>query len=171
METQTVINMYKTRGFTVTRVVGDQEFACIANKILPTPINIADADNHVHEVEQSIRTIKERTQCHVQGLPFRQIPKAMMQAAIENANKVMNQFPLKNGASNTLSPLTIMTGRPNPNYNDMKIEFGAYAQVFEANNPTNTAKARTTGAIALTPTGNAQGGFHFLSLATGRKLS
>jgi hypothetical protein len=51
METQVVINMCETRGFTVTRVEGDQEFACIANKILPTPINIADADDHVHEVE------------------------------------------------------------------------------------------------------------------------
>ncbi len=64
-----------------------------------------------------------------------------------------------------------MTGRPTPDYNDMKIEFGACGQVFEDNNPTNTPIARTTGAIALTPTGNAQGGYFFLSLATGRKLS
>ena len=64
-----------------------------------------------------------------------------------------------------------MTGRPTPNYNDMKIEFGAYAQVFEDNKRTNTPRAQTTGAITLTPTGNAQGGYFFLSLATGRKLS
>jgi hypothetical protein len=31
--------------------------------------------------------------------------------------------------------------------------------------------ARTTGAIALQPTGNAQGGFYFYSLATGRILN
>jgi hypothetical protein len=95
----------------------------------------------------------------------------MMRASIENANKTLNQFPARNGVSDVLSPLTIMTGRPTPDYNDLKIEFGAYAQVFEDNDPTNTVKARTTGAIALTPAGNAQGGFHFLSLATGRKLS
>jgi hypothetical protein len=53
----------------------------------------------------------------------------------------------------------------------MKIEFGAYAQVFEDNDPTNTVRTRTTGAIALTPTGNAQGGYYFLSLTTGRRLS
>jgi hypothetical protein len=64
-----------------------------------------------------------------------------------------------------------MTGRPNLNYNDMKIEFGAYAQVYEDGSPTNTVKARITGAIALTPTGNTQGGYYFLSLTTGRKLS
>ncbi len=91
-----------------------------------------------------------------------------MRAAIENANKVLNQFPARNGVSDTLSPLTITTGRPTPYYNDMKIEFGAYAQVYENGGPTNTVRARTTGAIALTPTGNAQGGYYFLSLTTGR---
>jgi hypothetical protein len=171
IEIQAVIKLYETRGFTVTRVEGEQEFSCLANNLLPTPLNIADADDHVAEVERSIRTIKERVRCLVQGLPFKRITKAMMRAAIENANKTHNQFPVKNGVSDNLSPLTIMTGRPTPDYNDMKIEFGAYAQVFEDNNPTKTPRARTMGAIALTPTGNAQGGYFFLSLATGRKLS
>jgi hypothetical protein len=72
-----------------------------------------------------IQTIKERTRCLLQGLvPYKRIPKIMIMAAIENANKVMNQFPAQNGVSNTLSPLSIMTGRPTPDYNCMKIEFG-----------------------------------------------
>jgi hypothetical protein len=171
METQAVINMHETRGFSIARVEGGREFSCITNELLPTPINIADADDHVAEVERSIRTIKERTRCLVQGLPYRRIPKAMMRAAIENATKVLNHFPAQNGVSDTLSPLTIMTGKPGPDYNDLKIEFGAYTQVFEDNDPTNITKARTTGAIALTPTGNAQGGYFFLSLTTGRKIS
>jgi hypothetical protein len=122
-------------------------------------------------VERPICTTKERTKCLIQGLPFKRIPRAIIRAAIENANKSLNQFPTKKGVSDTLSPLTIMTGRPNPNHNDMKIEFGAYAQVYEDGGPTNTVRARTTGPIALTPTGNAQGGYYFLSLTTGRKLS
>jgi hypothetical protein len=104
-------------------------------------------------------------------VPFKQIPRAMMRAAIEKANKALNQFSATNCVSDTWSPLTIMTGRPNPNYNDMKIKFGAYAQVYKDNKPMNTQRVRTTGAITLTPTGNAQGGYHFLSLTTGRKLS
>jgi hypothetical protein len=88
----------------------------------------------------------------------------MMRAIIEGAHKALNQFPAKNGVSEIMSPLTIMTGRPSPDYNDLRIEFGAYAQVFESNGPTNTVKNRTTGAIALTPTGNAQGGYYFMSL-------
>lgn len=46
--------------------------------------------------------------------------------------------------SDTLSPLVIMAGRPNPDYNNMKIEFGAYTQVFEDNDSMNTLKVRTT---------------------------
>jgi hypothetical protein len=164
--------MYEARGFNVVRVEGDREFACLENELLPTPLNIADADNHVAKIEQSIQTIKERTRCMVQGLPFKRIPKAMIRAIVEHANQLLNMFPARNGVLlSTLSPLTIMTGRQTPNYDDMKIEFGSYAQVFEDNQGTNTVRARTTGAIALGPTGNAQGGFYFLSLVTGRKLS
>jgi hypothetical protein len=54
---------------------------------------------------------------------------------------------------------------------DFKIEFGAYALVFEDNDPTNTMKRRATGAIVLTPTGNTQGGHYFMSLTTGKRLS
>jgi hypothetical protein len=54
----------------------------------------------------------------------------------------------------------------------MKMKFGSYAQVFEENgNTTNTMRMRSTGAIAMTPTANALGGYFFLSLVTGMKLS
>jgi hypothetical protein len=67
--------------------------SCISNGILPIPSNIADADNHVAKVEQSIQIIKERTRCLVQGLPYKRIAKALMRAAIKNANKVLKLFP------------------------------------------------------------------------------
>jgi hypothetical protein len=171
METRAIVNMYKSRGFNVTRLEADQEFQCITNDVLPTILNVADADDHVHEVERSIRTIKERTRCTVQGLPFRRMPKIMVRAAVEGAHKALHQFPAKNGISKVLSPLTIMTGQPKPDFNDFKIEFGAYALVFEDNDPTNTMRTRATRAIALTPTGNTQGGHYFMSLTTGKRLS
>ena len=101
-------------------------------------MNIANADDHVHEVERSIRTVKERTRCTVQGLPFRQIPRIIIRATIEAAHKSLNQVPAQNVISQHLSPTTKVTGRPSPDYNDMSIEFGAYAQVFEDNDPSNT---------------------------------
>ncbi len=44
-------------------------------------------------------------------------------------------------------------------------------QRFEDNTPSNTLKSRALGAIALSPTGNAQGDFYFMLPATGKKLS
>lgn len=53
----------------------------------------------------------------------------------------------------------------------MSLEFGSYVQLFEDNNPSNTLHSRTLGAIALRPTGNANGDYAFLSLATGRRIT
>jgi hypothetical protein len=99
VETQAVLNMYKAQGFNITRVEGDREFVCITKDILPIQLNAANADDHVHEVERSIRTAKECRRCAVQGFPFKRIPKAMMRAAIEEAHKALNQFPAHNGVS------------------------------------------------------------------------
>jgi len=128
-------------------------------------------DDHVGEVERSIRTIKERTRTTIHGLPFKRLPKLMIQELVHHAVKGLNQFPGQNGISDTLSPLTIMTGRANPDYNDLKLEFGSYVQVFEDNDPSNTTTSRNTGAILMNPTGNAQGDYHFMSLTTGKRLS
>ena len=64
-----------------------------------------------------------------------------------------------------------MTGRANPDYNELKLKFGSYVQVFEDNTSRNTTISRNTGAIVLNPTGNAQGDYFFMSLVTGRRLS
>jgi hypothetical protein len=64
-----------------------------------------------------------------------------------------------------------MTGRANPDDNELKLEFGSYVQVFEDNTPSNTTTSCNTGAIVLNPTGNAQGDYFFMSLVTGKRLS
>jgi hypothetical protein len=115
--------------------------------------------------------MKERARTTIHGLPSKRLPKVMIQALVYHAAKGLNQFPAKNGISDTLSPLTIMTGRANPDYNDLKLEFGSYVQVFEDNTPSNTTTSRNTGAIVLNPTGNAQGDYFFMSLVTGKRLS
>jgi len=53
----------------------------------------------------------------------------------------------------------------------MRLELGSYIQLFDNHDPTNTPHTRTLGAIALGPTGNAQGAYYFLSLASGACLS
>jgi hypothetical protein len=102
---------------------------------------------------------------------FKQLPKMNILALVRCAIKVLNQFPALDGVSDTLSLLTIITGRSAPNCNAMKIKFSVYAQVIKHKNPSNTIKAWTTGAIALGPMGNAGGYHYFMSLSSWKHLS
>jgi len=107
----------------------------------------------------------------IHGLPFKRLPKLMITELIRRAVMLLNVFPALDGVSKTLSPRSIMTGKPNLDYNNCKIEFGSYALVFEDNDPTNTTKLHSTRAIALNPTGNTEGDYHFMSLTTGHRLA
>jgi hypothetical protein len=81
----------------------------------------------------------------------------------------LNSFPARDGVSDTLSPCAIVTGSHIDFNKHCKLEFGAYVQAHEEHD--NTMATRTTGAIALRPTGNAQGGYFLYSLSTGRVLN
>jgi hypothetical protein len=166
------LHLYRSRGFSVSDLHTDNEFECIREHILPVHLNTVASDGHVGKVERSIRTIKERNRTTVHGLPFKRLPRLMVREIIKHSVTCLNQLPDDNGVSGTLSPLTIMTGKPNPDFNKMRIEFGSYVQIFEPTTyATNTLRSRTTGAIALTATGNTQGDYYFMSLITGRRLS
>ncbi len=70
-----------------------------------------------------------------------------------------------------MSPRTLLSGR-NMDYNmHCKLEFGSYVQVHEDNKRTNTVKDRTSGATSLGPVGNSQGGYEFMNISTGAKLT
>jgi len=153
-EFQHAMRLYQARGFNIVDVHCDMEFECVQHDFLPTTVNLTPRDAHVGEIERSIRTIKERIRADIHSLPFRRLPKIMIVELVRRAIILLNQFPALDGVSKTLSPKCIMTGKPNLDYNSLKIEFGSYALVFEDNSPTNTTKSRSTGAIALNRTGN-----------------
>jgi len=170
-ETQAIVNLYHARGFTVSDIHTDNELACIREDIRPIHMDVVPVDSHVGEVERSIRTIKERVRATAHGLPFKRLPRLLVQGIVTHAVQTLNQFPWMQGVSDTLSPANIVTGQPAPDYNTLRIEFGTYAQVYEDPHPSNTVRSRSLGAIALTPTGNAHGDVYFLSLATGERIS
>jgi hypothetical protein len=148
-ETKTVLDLYQAQAFTVVDIHANMDFECIQNEVRPRLMNLNAHDDHVGEVKRSIRTIKERVHAYVHSMPFKQLPKMMVVELVRRVVLVLNQFPALDGVSDTLSPLTIMTGKLNPDYHSMKVKFGTYVQVFEENTPTNNNKSQTTGEIAL----------------------
>jgi hypothetical protein len=81
----------------------------------------------------------------------------------------INCFPSADSASATLSLREIVTGMRVTYDKHCQLQFGDYVQTHQSHN--NTMLPRTTGAIALRPTGNEQGGHFFHSLTSGRMLN
>ena len=68
----------------------------------------------------------------------------------------------------TMSPRSILTGlEVDFNYH-CKLEFREYVHTHKEHD--NTMASHTCALIALRPTGNAQGGYYFMSLRTGARI-
>ena len=120
------------------------------------------------EIEQYIRTVKERDRSIYNTLPFVQFPVRMIIEMIYTRNFWLNCFPSANGVSTVMSPRAIVVSSTLDYTKHCQLEFGAYVQTHEEHN--NSMAARTTGETALFPTGNYQGDYYFYSLTSGRSL-
>ena len=129
---ESVINLYKARGFNVNTIHGDNKFdiECLKSAITPTVTQIYGKDKHVDSVERSIQTVKDRTRSICHGLPYQYYTKLMINSLVEYTIYWINVFPSRSGASKTMSPSNIILGRARPNFNYSHIEYGAYAMVF-----------------------------------------
>jgi hypothetical protein len=163
--------LYKNRGFRLMTGHTDNEFEPMRGNLLDLGIelNVVSNDEHVPEIERYIRTVKERTRCIYNSVPFRKMPSRMIVEMVQSSVFWLNMFPPKDGVSTTISPRELLTGLKIDYNKHCKIEYGSYVQVHEDHD--NSMQTRTTGAIALRPTGNSQGGYYFFSLTTGRRLN
>ena len=163
-------SVYRLGGFRITQIDCDKEFEPLQAELadMQIAINAASDDEHVGDIEQYIRTTKERVRSTWNTLPFRKIPHRMLIDFVKGAVFWMNAFPVKNGVSLTHSPRTIVTGHQVDFNHHCRIEPGTYVQTHEEHD--NTMRTRTIGAIALRPKGNTQGGYYFLSLTTGSRV-
>jgi hypothetical protein len=172
--TRHVNTLYNNHGFCVETAMVDSEFAPSKADLLEMGIilNITSANEHVPEIERRIRVIKERTRATRHTLLFTYIPRSMVVAMVRNSATWINTFPVKGGVSPIISPRTTLTGQ---RFYYMKhsrhIAFGAYAQVHYEPTPSNSHFARNLGAICLGPAANLQGGYYFLQLTSGQKIT
>jgi len=149
-----VMQAYTTRGFRVKAILGDGQFQHIQQEIQQKGVilNICSANEHVPEIERYIRTLKERVCSIATVLPFKEYPPRLIVEMVYNCVFWLNSFPHKDGVHDILSPRAIMTGQKIQYDKHCKVEFGTYVQVHEKHN--NSMESRTSGAIALRPSGN-----------------
>jgi hypothetical protein len=163
--------IYQARGFIIDIMIMDGEFESMRGDLAEMNImlNATAADEHVSDVERYIRTVKERCRCIYNTLPFTRMPARLIIEMVYYSVFWLNCFPIRDGVSHNLSPRTIVTGFQIDYNKHCVLQFGSYVQTHEEHD--NTMLSRTTGAIALRPTGNIQGGYYFMSLTTGRRIS
>jgi hypothetical protein len=165
-----IVTLYRSRGFTVTVIKGDGEFECLREGLpAGTQLNTVSEGEHVPEVERLNRTLKERVRCIDATLPFQRIPPRMTIEMVYNCVFWLNCFPPGRGLSATMSPRQIMTGQRIDFRKHCQLEYGSYVQTHDEHD--NTMTQRTTGALAMRPTGNTQGGYWFYNLTTGRLIN
>ena len=152
----------------------DGQFHAIKNDLAErnVELNITSANEHVPDIERFIQVVKEQSRAQYMALPYTKLPYLLVKAIVLHAGKWLNMFCPKGGISGNLSPYTIVTGKKLDYNKDCVLEIGAYVQVHDEKAPRNdTVTPRTTGAIVLGRSGNMQGGYEFMSLATGKKLT
>lgn len=162
--------VYSRRGFVIETILMDGQFEPLRGGLadLQVTLNTVANDEHVPEIERYIRTVKERMRSVYNTLPFERLPGRMVTELAYYAVYWLNNFPALDGISDTLSPRAIVVGSTVDFTAHCRLEYGTYVQTHEQHD--NSMDTRTTGAIALRPTGNLQGGHHFYSLNTGRVL-
>ena len=106
---------------------------------------------------------------YVSFCPILALSALMLKEMIYASIFWLNMFPAHDGISDTLNPQTLMTGYDLDYNKDCQLQFGSYVQMHEEHDNSMHSHT-TTGAIALCPTGNHQGGYYFMSLSTGRHL-
>jgi hypothetical protein len=165
-----VLQVYRGGGFTVTVVATDQEFNYMRGELAENGamLNETSADEHVGEIERFIHTMKERICATYNSLPFERLPTRLVTEMVNSAVFWWNSFPGNSAISDCLSPSEIVLRRGLDYQKHCQLEFGEYVQTHEATG--NSMAPRTVGALALRPSGNAQGGHLFYSLSTGKVL-
>ena len=166
-----ILQVYQRRGFHVEMALMDGEFGHLRGELasLGVTLNEASRDEHVGEIERFIRTVKERMRAIYNTLPFQKIPAQLVAEMAKACVLWLNSLLPQNNFGNALSPCTIVTDQRLDFKRHCRFQFSEYIQTHEQHN--NSMMSRTVGALALRPTGNAQGGFYFLSLSTGRVLN
>ena len=132
---------------------------------------MASRSERVPEIEHRIRIVKERYRAIGHRLPFQRIPKLLTIYIVFYAVRMLNYFPTKSVISDIFIPKTIMSGETLDFKNHLSLLIGQYCQVHEGDFHRNSQVACTKGAICLGPSGNLQGGYKYLALNTGKKIT
>ena len=166
-----ILQIYQRNGFSVEVALMDGEFGHLCGEMasMGVTLNETSWDEHVGDLERFIHTIMEWMRAIYNTLPFHKAPARLVVEMAKACMFWLSSLPPQSSFDNELSPRTIVTGQKLDLKRHCHFQFREYVQTHEEHD--NSMSPRTVGALALHPTGNAQGSFHFMSLSTGWVLN
>ena len=90
---------YARAGFTVQTILMDNKFEKLRDHIPMLALNIPAAHEHVGDIEQRIRVVKERSRGIICTLPYAKIPQIVLIHLINFVVMWLNNFPTRDGIS------------------------------------------------------------------------
>jgi hypothetical protein len=83
-----VVKIYKQQGFKVTHILLDREFKPLRGDLaaLEIQLNLVLHAEYVSEVERYIRTLKDRTRCIYNTLPFKHMSSCIIIEMVQTSN-------------------------------------------------------------------------------------
>jgi hypothetical protein len=143
------------------------ELSYTAALLLPIGLNVVPADSHVGEIERSIRTVKERLRsCARIAFIYTASPTHDCPHGVQH-DALFEPVPVDTGISDTMSPNAISSAPPFPISTVCASSSAHTCSCSKTTRHPTPSNLLSVGAIALSPTGNAQGDYFFTSLATG----
>jgi hypothetical protein len=106
-----VFCLYNIAGFTIKSIHCDNEYQPLMKEledIYKVKMNYSNSQEHIPEVERSIRVIKEQFCATFHRLLYLRLPSIMIKNLAMESTKKLNFFPPSNGMSPQFSPRMII---------------------------------------------------------------
>jgi len=128
MTIKQVIQIYHRHSFKVQHLHGNGQFEHITKHFsdVGITINVMGRNEHVPEIEQMIRTIKERIWATVNQLPFKTFPHRLIVEMVYNVTFWLNAFLHNYGIHEVIGLRTILTGLHIDHNKHCSLEFVSY---------------------------------------------
>ena len=141
-------------------------------KRLKLKCNFAAPDEHVPDAERLNWTIQDRFRVKYHHLPYKVMPRPMIDHGTMSIPVKRNMFPKKTGISKIFLPRMIVNQEVIDYNKHLKYSFGSYRQASHHNKPqSNNNRARTLDAIYLRPSVSLQDGHNVMDLVTGQVIT
>ena len=166
-----ILRLYNKAKFFIKMIRCDREFETLMSDVMDN-LNIemeyAAPGEHVLEAERNNQVVGERIRAPYHGLPFKVIPRLMLQyLAMEAADK-LNYFPAKGGVSSHYSPHMIIK-KQNINFKkECFLPLGTYVKANKEHMIKNNNKSGTVDVIYLK--GLPQSGHVLMNIKTGKEI-